>query len=130
MVAKKRTALKLSPRERKAVQEFLAKVRQAYSEKIQRVALFGSKARGDSTQYSDIDILLIVSDDTWNFRQAFSVIISDIALKYDVLLDVRVISAARWQYLAEIEAGLYQNISKDAVALRFHKRITPATRAG
>ncbi len=130
MVAKKRTALKLSPRERKAVQEFLAKVRQAYSEKIQRVALFGSKARGDSTQYSDIDILLIVSDDTWNFRQAFSVIISDIALKYDVLLDVRVISAARWQYLAEIQAGLYQNISKDAVALRFHKRITPATRTG
>ncbi len=129
MVTKKRTALKLSPRERKAVQEFLAKVRQAYSEKIQRVALFGSKARGDATQYSDIDILLIVSDDRWNFRQAFSVIISDIALKYDVLLDVRVISAARWQYLAEIQAGLYQNISRDAVALRFHKRITPAARA-
>lgn len=130
MVTKKRTALKLSPRERKAVQEFLAKVRQAYGEKIQRVALFGSKARGDSTKYSDIDILLIVSDDKWNFRQAFSVIISDIALKYDVLLDVRVISAARWQYLTEIRAGLYQNISRDAVALKFHKRITPTSKAG
>lgn len=130
MVTKKRTALKLSPRERKAVQEFLAKVRQAYGEKIQRVALFGSKARGDSTKYSDIDILLIVSNDKWKFRQAFSVIISDIALKYDVLLDVRVISAARWQYLTEIQAGLYQHISKDAVALNFHKGITPTSKAG
>lgn len=130
MVTKKRTALKLSPREKKAVQEFLAKVRQAYGEKIQRAALFGSKVRGDDTKYSDVDILLIVSDDKWNFRQAFSVIISDIALKYDVWLDVRVISAARWQYLAEIQAGLYQNISRDAVALKFHKGITPTSKAG
>ena len=47
--------------------------------------------------------------------------VSDIALKYDVLLDVRVISAARWQYLANIQAGLYQNIIMDAVPIRFRK---------
>ncbi len=130
MVTKKRPALKLSTREKKAVREFLAKVRQAYGEKVQRAALFGSKARGDDTKYSDVDILLIVTDDKWKFRQAFSVIISDIALKYDVLLDVRVISASHWQYMAEIQSGLYQNISRDAVALSFRKSITPASRAG
>src|ERR1041385_724711 len=110
MVTKKRTALKLSPREKKAVQEFLARLRSAHGEKVQRVALFGSKARGDDTKYSDVDILLIIADDKWKFRQALSVLVSDIALKYDASLDVRVIPASRWQYMAEIQSGLYKNI--------------------
>ena len=121
MAARTRPALKLSPKEKKAVQEFIRTVRLAYGDKIQRAALFGSKVRGDHTKYSDVDILLIVADDKWKYRQPFSVILSDIALKYDVELDVRVISAARWQYMANIQAGLYQNISRDAVPIRFRK---------
>jgi predicted nucleotidyltransferase len=123
MATKTRPALKLSSKEKKAVQEFMTTVRLTYGDKIQRAALFGSKARGDDTKYSDVDILLIVADDNWKFRQPFSVIISDIALKYDVKLDVRVISATRWQYMENIQAGLYQNISKDAVPIRFYKKM-------
>ena len=121
MAAKTRPALKLSPKERKAVREFITAVRSAYGDKIQRAALFGSKVRGDWTKYSDVDILLIVEDDSWAFRKAIIGIDSDVELKYDVLLDVRVISAARWQYMANIQAGLYQNISRDAVPIRFRK---------
>ena len=124
MAGKSRPAVNLSPKEKKAVRELITAVRSAYGDKIHRAALLGSKARGDWTKYSDIDILLIADDDSWAFRKAIIGIDSDIELKYDVLIDVRVISAARWQYLANIQAGLYQNISKDAVPLRFHKTIT------
>ncbi len=118
------TVKPLTPREKKAVQEFIRTIRTTYGDKIQRAALFGSKVRGDDTKYSDVDILLIVTDDKWKYRQPISVILSDIALKYDVQLDVRVISAARWQYMERIQAGLYQNITRDAVPIRFRK---PAT---
>lgn len=122
MAGKARVTLKLSSKEKKAVREFISTVRSAYGDKVQRAALFGSKVRGDWTKYSDVDILLIVNDDNWKFRQPFSTIISDIALKYDVELDVRVISAARWQHMANIQAGLYQNITRDAVPIRFRKK--------
>lgn len=89
-----------------------------YGRNIQRAALFGSKVRGDSTEYSDIDILLIVTDDDWKFQKAISNISSEISLKYDVLLDIRIISVMRWQYLTDIQSGLYQNITRDAVALK------------
>ena len=59
----------------------------------------------DSKTYSNVDILLIVTDDDWKFRRAINNISFDIKLKYDVLLDVRVISVARWQYYAEIQSG-------------------------
>jgi len=124
MAAKTRPALKLSPKEKKAIREFITTIRLAYGDKIQRAALFGSKVRGDWTKYSDVDILLIVEDDSWAFRKAIIGIDSDVELKYDVLLDVRVISAARWQYMANIQAGLYQNISRDAVPIRFRKKMT------
>lgn len=127
MAAKTQTVIKLSLIEKKAVQEFMRIIRSQYGDKIQRAALFGSKVRGDSTKYSDIDILLIVEDDKWKFRQPFSVIVSDIALKYNVALDVRVISNARWQYMKNIQAGLYQNISRDSIPLRFRKAMSAVT---
>jgi uncharacterized protein len=127
MAAKARPALNLAPREKKAVREFVRTVRLSYGDKIQRAALFGSKVRGDDTKYSDVDILLITTDDQWRFRQPMSVILSDIALKYDVALDVRVISAKRWEAMKNMQAGLYQNISRDAVPIRFHKKTAPAS---
>jgi len=108
-------ALGLSPDEKKAVEEFLAAVRQSYGDKIQRAALFGSKIGGQAGEYSDIDILLIVRDDDWKFRREISRISSGIALKFDTLLDIRIISVSRWSYMADIQSGLYQNISRDAV---------------
>jgi uncharacterized protein len=127
MATKARPALKLTLQERKAVREFVRTIGLSYGDKIQRAALFGSKVRGEGTKYSDVDILLITTDEKWRFRQPMSVILSDIALKYDVALDVRVISAKRWESMKNMRAGLYQNISRDAVPIRFHKKTTPAS---
>lgn len=121
MATKPKPALKLSSKERTAVREFIKAVRLAYGDQIQRAALFGSKARGKWTKYSDIDILLIVADDQWNFRKAIWGIAADVDLKYDMLLDVRVISETRWEYMKRIQAGLYQNITRDAVPIPFRK---------
>ena len=118
MVTQTGPALKnLSEVERTAVLEFLARVRSMYGRQIQMVMLFGSKARGEATSDSDIDVLLIVTDETWQFRDEICSISADVSLKYDVLLDARVIGAPRWQYMSEIRAGLYQNISRESVPL-------------
>ena len=119
------TTLVLPLKERKAVRAFLTAVQLAYGNKIQRAALFGSKVRGDSTRYSDIDILLIVTDDNWKLRKAVNKISSGIALKYDVLLDICIICENRWQYMTEIQSGLYQNISQDAIPIKITKRKSP-----
>ncbi len=131
MAAKKRIALNLESREKKAVREFITRVRSIYGEKIQRAALYGSKVRGDWTKHSDIDVLLIVEDDSWKFREPIWRIAAGIDLKYDLLLDIRVISAERWQYYADIKAGLYQNITRDSVPIRMYKKRTNSlSRAG
>jgi len=125
MVAKTRPALTL--KEKKAVREFIAAVRSAFGDKIYSAALFGSKVHGDYTKYSDVDILLIADDDKWSFRKDIWMIASGIELEYDLLLDIRVISAKRWESMKNMRAGLYQNITRDAVLIRFHKKTAPVS---
>jgi len=118
MVTQTEPALKkLSVADRTAVLDFLARVQSTYGGQVQRAMLFGSKARGEATADSDIDILLIVADETWQLKDEICNISSDVSLKYDVLLDARVIGAERWGYMSEIRAGLYQNISNEAIPL-------------
>jgi uncharacterized protein len=134
MATKKRSsldALGLPPNEKKAVREFISRVRSVYGEKIQHAALFGSKTRKDWTKYSDVDILVIVTEKDRRLRQAIIYTAAEVELKYDVLLDVRIISAERWQYYADIKAGLYKNITKDAVPIQLRKvRSNALTNAG
>jgi hypothetical protein len=72
-----------------------------------------------------LGIAVITDDDKWSFRKEFWLIASDVELKYDLILDIRVISEARWQHMADIQAGWYQNISRDAMPIRFYKKTAP-----
>jgi predicted nucleotidyltransferase len=118
MVTTTQPLVNLSQNESAAVEQFLFRIREAYVEKIERAALFGSKARGDWSKDSDIDILLIVADADWKFHKAIIEMGSDVSLEYDVLLDVHIMNASHWRYLADIQAGYYQNITHDSVSLR------------
>ncbi|MFN3466455.1 MAG: nucleotidyltransferase domain-containing protein [Candidatus Brocadiales bacterium] len=61
----------LSPTEKKAVMELCKGLREALGENILSIRSYGSKARGDFTEESDIDILLVLKRedskvrDTW-----------------------------------------------------------------
>jgi predicted nucleotidyltransferase len=118
MVTQARSALKHLPEaERMAVLDFLMQVHAIYGEEIRQAMLFGSKARGEATADSDLDILLIVAEESWQLRDELCGLSADVSLKHDVLLDARVIGQARWKYMSEVGAGLYQNISSEAIPL-------------
>ncbi|MCW7074784.1 MAG: nucleotidyltransferase domain-containing protein, partial [Candidatus Methanospirare jalkutatii] len=44
---------------REAVEEFVRRVLERYKEKIESIILFGSVARGEAKEDSDIDILVV-----------------------------------------------------------------------
>lgn len=52
--------LTLAPAERRAVTEFARRLRTRFGNRLSRVLLFGSRARGDVTEESDIDVLVLV----------------------------------------------------------------------
>jgi predicted nucleotidyltransferase len=107
----------LNESEQTAVHAFLQKLHQQYGDAIQQITLFGSKAGGESTPDSDIDVLIVVAEESWPLRDEISVIAARISLEYDVLLSPRIIGQQRWQRMMQDQFNLYKNVAKEGVPL-------------
>lgn len=107
----------LTERERSAIQIFNHRLLERFQGEILQITLFGSKARGDSDRWSDIDILITVKEESWSLRWDISILAADVSLEYDVLIGPRVIGRERWERMKEHHFGLYQNILADGILL-------------
>ncbi len=60
---------------------------------IEKIILFGSRARGEAKRYSDYDFLIILKNDyDWRKRNEILSICNEIDLKYNLLTNIKVIS--------------------------------------
>ena len=107
--------IRLADREQQALQDFVGYLRKSLTDQVESVALFGSKARGDSKQGSDIDVLVIMAQEDRKLRREILRQAARFSLKYDVLLSPRVIGAQRWEQMRGF--SLYLNVERDAVGL-------------
>ena len=101
--------------DQQALRELVVYLYQSIPDKIEVVALFGSKARGDSQQDSDIDVLVILTQEDRELRRKILRQTARFSLKYDLLLSPRVIGAERWKRMRGF--SLYQNVLRDAAGL-------------
>ena len=68
--------------------EIVSRLKQLFSENLRQVILFGSYARGDQEEDSDMDIMVLVSltdEEVKAYHAAIVDIMSDVSLKYGVL---------------------------------------------
>ena len=68
-------------------------LRKNYGKSIKEVILFGSHAQGNSEEYSDYDILIVLDKDySGKDENKILDLCYDINLKYNILLDVHLLS--------------------------------------
>jgi predicted nucleotidyltransferase len=107
----------MTPNERHATGEYVARIRKRFPDHILAVMLFGSKARGDADAESDIDLLVLVDVETGRFRSELWHIASDVSLEYNVVLSPRVFGQTRWDETRRTRLPLYRAIMADGVPL-------------
>ena len=108
---------RLSERERQAVRVFVHRLHERFPGEILQTTLFGSKARGDSGPWSDIDILMVVKDESWSLRGEISTLAARVSLEYDVLIGPRVIGLERWERMNLDGFSLYRTITEEGIPL-------------
>ena len=108
----------LTERERQAATEFVDKVRQQFDEQVVSVLLFGSRARGEAEPDSDMDVLVVMSQENPGMRRAIRFLAVEVWLKYGIYVSTRVWSRAHWQKLEEMQTLLYRNIRSDGIDLQ------------
>jgi len=57
----------MTPQERDALDGFVAAVRAHYGPRLHDILVFGSRARGDNRDDSDIDLAIIFEDSDWDY---------------------------------------------------------------
>jgi predicted nucleotidyltransferase len=108
----------LEPREQEAVLEFVDLLERRFGDIISCVALFGSKARGESEVDSDLDVLVVMNSDDWRIHKQVRYLAADISLKHELELSPRVWSVSHRREMEAMNSLLHQNIQRDSINLR------------
>ncbi len=110
----------LSPAERHALDEFARRVRAEYGQRLVKLAVFGSRARGDVHEESDIDVAVVLNGEV-GFRERSDIngIACDVILDADepVELCPRVFARSEFRRLVDEEWRIGVDIEQEGVPL-------------
>lgn len=90
-------SLSLAINEKEAILEFAKRLKQKFNSIVQNIILFGSKVRNKNEINSDIDILIVVDNLSWEIKKAISEMASEENIKYDVLISTIRYDVKTWE---------------------------------
>jgi uncharacterized protein len=104
----------LTASEKNALEEIKRRVSDLFP--IRSYIIFGSKARGDAEQDSDVDLLLITGRElTHRERHQISDILTGINLAYDTLFSFIAVDDARWNSNLYRFYPIHENIGREGI---------------
>ena len=98
-----------------AVEKFLQEVNKKYSERIDKVILFGSYARGDYTQESDIDLLVVWKGKLLEGWEDLENIAADILVEYGVVISLKIVSPEEYKAMIDLQMPFIQTLEREGV---------------
>jgi predicted nucleotidyltransferase len=107
----------LTEKDQLALKKFKEAVTKALGNELVELTLFGSKARGDAREDSDIDVLVITNSGNWRLRDVVYGIVTDILLDDDVIVSPRVIGKEDYKRLYEKGYPFVKNVIRDGIAI-------------
>ena len=109
--------MKLSEEEERILNRFKMRLKEALNDNLLEVRLFGSKARGDAREDSDIDVLVIVSSEDWHMSDAVYSIVTDIMLETEICISPKVISQKDYTRLYSDRNPFIENVIREGIVL-------------
>ncbi|HEY3354177.1 MAG TPA: nucleotidyltransferase domain-containing protein [Polyangia bacterium] len=100
-----------------ALQELRQRLRDRFGERLERLVLFGSYARGEAGPDSDVDVLVVVRGLTGRERTEVYELGADLALDRHARLAPLAFSDAEAGEMRRLERLLWQDIEREGVPL-------------
>ena len=106
----------MNPKVQSIMLEMQQELKDIYGERIVRIMLFGSHARGDASPGSDIDALIVLKGAVKPGAEIARTggITSELSLKYDVVISCTFVSAERYE---TEQSPLLINVRREGVAV-------------
>lgn len=98
-----------------ALKQFIEKVKTKYNHQIEKIILFGSYARGEAKEESDIDVLIIINKENHKARSEIIGLAFDILLETWEYISPKVISKKDYKRLIKMQSSFIENISNEGI---------------
>ena len=99
-----------------AAKEFADKLRAHFGERVLWVRLYGSYARGDADEHSDVDMMAVVRALTWHEKGEAIDLATDVSLARSLRVSAVVMSEADFQRLVDLESPFVRNVMQEGIA--------------
>lgn len=107
----------LVEKEERALQAYVDLLESRFGLRVVEVLLFGSKARSEAREDSDLDVAVILQQASAQDLSEARGLAFDILLTYGVLLSVRAMSRQGWEKLGSVRSLFYRNVERDGISL-------------
>ena len=107
----------MNSNEKIALDEFVKKVKSELGSNLLDMRLFGSKARGEFSSDSDIDILLILTERNPESINKIVDILVDIQLEYDANISPVIYTEYEYKMNREMGSLFVENVEKEGYPL-------------
>lgn len=108
----------LLEREYSAIATFTHSLSDFLGDDLRHLWLFGSKARGDFNEDSDIDLLVVLNHLTSEKRGVIRRMAAHVSLNYDVLFNTHLYEKGRWDAIVAQRDTLWREVQRDGIPLR------------
>ena len=97
-----------------AIKEFKREIRKLYGKRLKQIILYGSYARGNATEDSDIDLLIVLKGKVKPGKEIDRMIdiVTEINLRYNVLISVYPISEEDYE---KVNSPLLINVRREGI---------------
>lgn len=99
------------------LETFVRTLGDRYGDKVEKIILFGSVARGEDREHSDVDVLIITKNDSFKMQKLVSDIVVDILLKTEIYISAKVLSSSELDFLRKMNSSFYKAISKEGITV-------------
>ena len=109
--------LTLHPEERTWLDEYRRVLNQRHAGAVLRMVIYGSKARGDGREDSDLDVLLVVRDGASDLKRPLRRIGYDLAAASWIVPSIMAYTQAEWSRLKALGSAYRAAVERDGVTV-------------
>jgi len=105
------------PQAQAAIATYVQQVAAHYGDDVVSITLYGSQARGEAHEESDIDLFVVVRRDTPSLRQALTDLAWRVQFEHDVVISDIIRSVGQLSCMQADRFPYYQSIEREGILL-------------
>lgn len=107
----------LSEKEQLLLKEFKGLLLKSFPDEVLEIRVFGSRARGQATPDSDLDVLVVTRHEDYHLSDRIIDLACDLLLKHRVYISPKVISQRHYHRLEAMDSDFLYHLKREGIPL-------------